>query len=96
LSQCFVVPGAVVLYFSQRANAAQDQEIQMSYARSHSFSIGGFAIACSIALACFLTIAINGSMLLGFNHLAQSHDSVTTHTASRLAGAAVLATQEVM
>jgi hypothetical protein len=45
------MPGAVVLYFSHRANAAQDQEIQMSYANSHRFSIGGFAIACSLAVA---------------------------------------------
>jgi hypothetical protein len=90
------MPGAVVLYFSHRANAAQDQEIQMSYARSHSFSIGGFAIACSIALACFLTIAINGSILLGFDHLAQSRDAVAVHTASRLADAVAAATQVVI
>lgn len=62
----------------------------MSYANTHRFSISGFALACCLA------IAINGSVLLGFNHLAQSHDTVNTNAASQLAGVAVPATQEAM
>lgn len=62
----------------------------MSYANTHRFSISGFAFAC------LLTISINGSMLLGFNHLAQSHDSVNTNTASQLAGTVVPTTQGAM
>jgi hypothetical protein len=62
----------------------------MSYASTHRFSISGFAFACC------LTIAIHGSMLLGFNHLAQSHDTVSANTAGQLAGAAAPATQEAM
>ena len=62
----------------------------MSYASTHRFSISGFAFACC------LTIAINGAMLLGFNHLAQSHDTVNANTAGQLAGVAVAAPQEAM
>ena len=62
----------------------------MSYANSHRFSIGGFAIACA------LTVAVNGSMLLGFNHLAQSHDAVNAHAASQLAAAIAPASKVTM
>lgn len=62
----------------------------MSYANTHRFSIGGFAIACA------LTVLINGSVLLGFNHLAQSHDTDKMNIASQLAGAVVPATQVAM
>ena len=61
----------------------------MSYPNSPHFSIGGFAIACA------LTLAINGSMLLGFNHLAQSHDASKAHAAS-LAGAIAPASKVAM
>ncbi len=53
----------------------------MSYVNTHRFSIGGLAVAC------VLTVAINGSVLLGFNHLAQSHDTANMNAASQLAGA---------
>jgi len=62
----------------------------MSYAKTHRFSISGFAFAC------ILTVAVNGSVLLGFNHLAQPHDTVNANTASQLAGAVLPATQETM
>ncbi len=62
----------------------------MSYVNTHRFSIGGFVIACT------LTVAINGSVLLGFNHLAQSHEIVDMNTASQSAGALVPATQVAM
>lgn len=62
----------------------------MSYANTHRFSISGFAFACC------LCIAINGSVVLGFNHLAQSHDTVNTNVESQLAGATVAPTQEAM
>lgn len=62
----------------------------MSYPNSPHFSIGGFAIACA------LTLAINGSMLLGFNHLAQSHDASKAHAASQLAGAIAPASKVAM
>jgi len=62
----------------------------MSYANTHRFSISGFAFAC------LLTIAVNGSVLLGFNNLAQSHDTVNMNTSSQLAGAVVPATQVAM
>lgn len=59
----------------------------MSYVNTNRFSIGGLAVACA------LTVAINGSVLLGFNHLAQSHDTANMNAASQLAGTAVPATQ---
>jgi CHASE3 domain sensor protein len=62
----------------------------MSYANTRRFSISGFAFACC------LTVVINGSVLLGFNHLAQSHDTVNANTASQMADSAVPATREAM
>ncbi len=62
----------------------------MSYANTHRFSISGFAFAC------FLSIAVNGSVLLGFNHLAQSHDTVNANASGQLADASVPATRESM
>ena len=59
----------------------------MSYVNRNHFSIGGFAIAC------VLTLAINGLMLLGFNHLAQSSDAVNKGSVSQLAASVAPATQ---
>jgi len=53
----------------------------MSYANSQRFSIAGFALACAI------TLALNGSLLLGFDHLAQSADATAANSVNPLAGA---------
>ncbi len=54
----------------------------MSYAKSHRLSISKLAIACVV------TLAINGSMLLGFDQLAHSTDAVNASGTSQLAKAA--------
>lgn len=59
----------------------------MSYVNSHRFSLGRLAAACIVALA------VNGSVLLGFNHLAQSSDAPDANAASQSAGAQTPATQ---
>lgn len=66
-----------------RAKVAREKENSMSYANSQRFSIAGFALACAI------TLAINGSLLLGFDHLAQSADATAANTVSPLAGTAL-------
>lgn len=62
----------------------------MSYANSHHFSIGGFAIACVI------TLALNGAVLLGFNQLAESSHGVSANSVSQLAGAQTPASQATL
>lgn len=57
----------------------------MSYANNSRFSIAGFAIACVIALA------VNGSVLLGFDRLAQSSAAIGADQVSQLAAATVRA-----
>ena len=57
----------------------------MSYANHRRFSIAGFAIACVIALA------VNGSVLLGFDRLAQSSVAVGANQLSQMAAATVRA-----
>lgn len=53
----------------------------MSFATSHRFSIPAFAIAAT------MTMAINGAMLTGFDHLASSGEDARTEAAARLAKA---------
>jgi hypothetical protein len=47
----------------------------MSYVKKHRFSISGFAFACLI------TVAVHGSVLMGFDHLAQLHDTAHSNSA---------------
>lgn len=62
----------------------------MSYANTHHFSIGGLAIACIIA------VALNGSVLLGFDQLAQSSHEAGANSLNQLAGAQAPASQATL
>jgi hypothetical protein len=63
-SQCAGPTQLPLLQFAHRAKVAREQENFMSYFKQRRFSFSALALACAV------TLLLNGTMLAGFNQLA--------------------------